>query len=85
VVSKKELVSVPPCCEETWLGDPKGALRQYRCVHGFHVREYDTWFEVHRDRFDPRQNPIQHLLCDTNAPKVVAGLIGYTIVKMVYG
>jgi hypothetical protein len=85
VISKEELGSVPACCKETWLGDPKGALRQYRCAHGFHVREYDSWFEVHRDRFDPRQNPIQHVLYDTSAPKVVAGLIGYAIVKMVYG
>ncbi|MEM0271422.1 MAG: hypothetical protein QW514_02620 [Thermoprotei archaeon] len=85
VISKKELSVLPPCCKETWLGDPKGALKQYRCAHGFHVREYPTWFEVHRDKFDPRQNPVKHLVYDTDAPALVAGLVALAIVKAVYG
>jgi len=55
---------------ETILGDPMGCLRQYRNSTGVHVREYEGYFEVHRDRIDPRGNPIGHLICDS--PETVA-------------
>jgi hypothetical protein len=50
---------------ETVLGDPNGSLKQYRNSTGVHVREYKEYFEVHKDRFDPRVNPARHLLYDS--------------------
>ncbi len=84
-MSKRDLPRLPSCCVETWLGDPKCSLRQYRCPHGFHVREYDSWFELHKDVFDPRRSPLKHLLFDTDAPKFVVGLAALAVVRAVYG
>jgi len=50
---------------ETVLGDPDGSLRQFRNSTGIHVREYEDYFEVHKDRIDPRKDPIGHLLRDS--------------------
>lgn len=85
IVPKKELPKLPECCEETWVGDPKGAIRQYRCAHGFHVREYGSWFEIHRDRFDPRKSPLAHMVADTEAPTILLGLVALLAVRAVYG
>ena len=65
---------LPVCFEVTTLGEPKGALRQYRGPNNSHVHEYpDVWI-LHRDKVDPRIDPVGHLLFD--APYVlVAGLI----------
>lgn len=51
--------------QETFLGDPQGAIRQYRSASGVHVREYADRFVVHVDYFDPRTAPIAHLLVDS--------------------
>ncbi len=56
--------------EETLLGDPEGARKQYR-YGNLHIREYDDKYTLHLDRFDPRQEPIKHLLFD--APEVLIG------------
>lgn len=56
--------------EETLLGDPEGARKQYR-YGNLHIREYDDKYTLHVDRFDPRQEPIKHLLFD--APEVLIG------------
>jgi hypothetical protein len=50
---------------ETILGDPDGCLRQFRNSTGLHVREYEDHFEIHRDKVDPRANPIGHLIKDS--------------------
>jgi hypothetical protein len=50
---------------ETILGDPDGSLRQFRSSTGLHVREYEGHFEIHRDKVDPRANPIGHLVKDS--------------------
>lgn len=63
---------LPSCFELTVIGDPKSSLRQYRCIHGYHAREYSSFYEVHRDRFDPRRHPIAHLLLDTEAGGLMA-------------
>ena len=57
----------------TWLGYPKGALRQYR-KGTLHIREYEDKFLVHEDRADPREDPLGHLIYD--APEVLAGIAG---------
>jgi len=59
--------------KETWLGYPKGALRQYR-KENLHIREYADKFLVHEDRVDPRADPLGHLIYD--APEVLAGIAG---------
>lgn len=56
--------------QETILGYPKGARRQYR--HGnLHIREYDDHVTVHEDMYDPRTEPLQHVVHE--APEVLAG------------
>ena len=52
------------------MGDPDGCLRQYRNSTGTHVREFEDYFEVHKDRVDPRVNPIEHLIRDS--PETIA-------------
>jgi len=62
--------------EETKLGQKNGANTQYR-YGNLHIREYDDKYLVHADKFDPRKNPIGHLLFD--APEVLVGLASAVI------
>ncbi len=65
-ISKETLDELSEDFEETSLGDPMGARRQFRSKEdGAHVREYDDNFTVHIDRADPRKRPLQHLLLDS--------------------
>ena len=61
---------------ETKLGDKKGAKKQYR-YGNLHIREYDNKYTVHMDKYDPRSDPIRHLVWD--APEVLVGLVGAII------
>ena len=61
---------------ETRLGDKKGAKKQYR-YGNLHIREYDNKYTVHTDKYDPRSDPIRHLVWD--APEVLIGLVGAII------
>ena len=61
---------------ETRLGDKKGAKKQYR-YGNLHIREYDNKYTVHIDKYDPRSDPIRHLVWD--APEVLIGLAGAII------
>ena len=61
---------------ETRLGDKKGAKKQYR-YGNLHIREYDNKYTVHTDKYDPRSDPIRHLVWD--APEVLVGLVGAII------
>ncbi len=56
--------------EETILGDPEGAIRQYR-YGNLHIREYKDKYIVHSDISDPRKDPLLHLIFD--APEVLIG------------
>ena len=62
--------------QETKLGDKKGAKKQYR-YGNLHIREYDDKYTVHMDKYDPRSDPIRHLVWD--APEVLIGLAGAVI------
>ena len=62
---------MPEGAQETLLGYPKGARRQYR-YGNLHIREYDDKFLVHVDRIDPLKNPAGHLVRE--APEILAGL-----------
>ncbi len=57
--------------EETNLGQKNGAKKQYR-YGNLHIREYDDKFLVHTDKFDPRLEPLKHLVYD--APEILVGL-----------
>jgi len=61
--------------EETFLGNKKGANKQFR-YGKLHIREYDDHYVVHMDKVDPSKDPVGHLLID--APEylvaTVAGL-----------
>ena len=62
--------------QATKLGDKKGAKKQYR-YGNLHIREYDDKYTVHMDKYDPRSDPIRHLVWD--APEVLIGLAGAII------
>ncbi|NHJ15183.1 MAG: hypothetical protein EAX95_15990 [Candidatus Thorarchaeota archaeon] len=46
--------NVPPGFEETWMGDLKGAMKQYRGPDNLHLRRYRDGWELHQDYGDPR-------------------------------
>lgn len=50
---------------ETVLGDANGSLRQFRNTTGIHVKEYEDYFEIHKDQVDPRKDPLGHLFQDS--------------------
>jgi hypothetical protein len=58
--------------EETFLGNKKGANKQYR-YGKLHIREYRDYFIVHMDKVDPRKDPVGHLL--TDAPEYLIATI----------
>lgn len=62
--------------EETKLGQQNGAKKQYR-YGNLHIREYEDKFLVHVDKFDPRIEPLRHLVFD--APEVLVGLASAVI------
>jgi len=77
-ISKRIMKNVPQECQETILGDFNGAYRQYRCDPNIHILEYTDKFLVHKDRFDPRRDPLAHLMYDS--PEILLALgIGSTL------
>lgn len=49
------------------LGMPRGQIADWRKTTGhgcIHVREYRTWYAVHRDRVDPKVSVFGHLFKD---------------------
>ena len=68
-IPREEFV-MPEGAEETWMGEPRGSVRQYRAGK-LHIREYLNGFEVHEDKVDPREDPLGHLIVD--APKYIVG------------
>jgi hypothetical protein len=72
-VSKAALASLPGDYEETRLGDPRGAKRQYRSSSGVHIREYEDEYAIHVDLVDPRRDPLGHLLRDSPESLLAVG------------
>lgn len=72
-ISKRIMKNVPQECEETILGDFNGAYKQYRCDPNIHILEYTDKFLVHKDRFDPRRDPLVHLIYDS--PEILLALV----------
>ena len=58
--------------QETQLGYLKGAQKQYR-YGKIHIREYKDHVTVHKDRFDPRTEPLRHAIYE--APELLAGAV----------
>ncbi|MGA8911833.1 MAG: hypothetical protein WB443_03135 [Nitrososphaeraceae archaeon] len=58
--------------DQTHLGDKKVARRQFR-YGNLHIREYDNHYTVHRDKIDPRTDPLAHLLVD--APEYLIAIL----------
>jgi hypothetical protein len=51
--------------QPTILGEGRGSIKQYR--HGkLHIREYDTYYSVHYDKIDPRDDPFGHIMVDAS-------------------
>lgn len=81
IISKTEMPFLGADFQETTLGDPQGAIRQFRGPRGIHVREYPDCWVVHRDKVDPRNDAIGHLLHDVNPIQTAfAGLIASKLI-----
>jgi hypothetical protein len=77
-IPKSELPTLPPQFSRTTLGTPlflahPGSTAQYRATPALHAYEKEEGWALHRDRYDPEENPAAHAVFD--APEVVlAGL-----------
>ena len=69
-IPKELLEFLPDKVKETSLGHKNGARKQYR-YGNLHIREYDDKYLVHTDKYDPRKDPLNHLIYD--APEVLIG------------
>ena len=66
VVPKSALPEAPPY-QESRLGRKRGAQRQYRCHRGhfnLHIKEFESHWVVHVDRYNPRLHVVRHLMVD---------------------
>ena len=72
--------------ETSLLGNKNGAKRQFR-YGNLHIREYNDYYTVHRDKIDPAKDSLGHLSID--APEYLARIIsaafvGYKVGQEVY-
>ncbi len=85
VIPKTMMPTVPPGFEETILGEPKGAIAQYRGPGNLHLREYNDRWTLHRDYGDPRtlDGLVIHMFLD--APEIgISFLIAAGTLKKTY-
>lgn len=83
-ISRTELPELPQEWERTLLGTPlwiakPGSSAQYRSG-ALHAYEFDGGYDFHRDRCDPREDPLGHFFLD--APELpiaglIAGIVGF--------
>lgn len=72
--------------KETSLGNKNGAKRQFR-YDNLHIREYNDYYTVHKDKIDPRKDSLGHLSIDAPdylARTISAAFVGYKVSKEVY-
>lgn len=66
---------------EESIGEPEFQIRDVRKringTESMHVKEYDDHYKVHRDRVDPKYDPLGHLMEDS--PEVPAGVAAAVI------
>ena len=74
IITKNLMEKVPKEFEETILGDANGAYKQYRCEPNIHILEYSDRYLVHKDRFDPRKFPLEHLIYDSPETLIAIGI-----------
>jgi hypothetical protein len=72
--------------KETSLGNKNGAKRQFR-YGNLHIREYNDYYAMHRDKIDPRKDFFGDLSID--APEyllrtISAAFVGYKVSQEVY-
>ena len=71
---KRDFTSLPSCFKPTILGEPRwGMLAQYRCGL-YHAYEFDTYWEIHKDKRNPETHPIEHLVEDAPHWLVLGGI-----------
>jgi hypothetical protein len=85
-VTKAELPELPGEFEGSWAGTPlwiahPGSKAQYRAYPAQHAYELEEEWEFHRDRFDPKENPLGHIIFD--APEIVVAGIAAAIAGVV--
>lgn len=51
--------------EPTMLGEKRGSIKQYRRGK-LHIREYETYYSVHYDKIDPRDDALGHIMLDAS-------------------
>jgi uncharacterized membrane-anchored protein len=78
-VPKAEMPTLPSQFSETTLGTPlwiahPGSSAQYRANPALHAYELDRDWKVHRDRYDPEENPVGHIVFD--APELLIAGFG---------
>jgi len=83
VLSKRRIRELPVCFEETLLGEPEGAIKQFRGPFGSHIREYANSWELHKDMIDPRIDPLGHLVNDAPHILGILALIGLALLPLV--
>lgn len=67
---------IPDELHESNLGLDKGALRQLRDSHtanSLHIHEFQDYFLVHTDAFNPEYHPVAHGIVDI--PGITVGLL----------
>jgi hypothetical protein len=83
-IPKEGATRLPPCFEETYLGEmEEGAKRQYRGPYGAHVREFPDRWVLHRDHVNADQDPLGHLLKD--APEYLASALAGALAGLATG
>jgi len=82
-ISKTALQKLPACFEETILGEPKGELKQFRGPQGSHILEYEKEWVLHRDKIDPRFDPVGHLVNDAPHVLVIGGIIALGAILLI--
>ena len=82
-ILKTSVKKLPRCFEETLLGEPKGALRQFRGPQGSHVLEYEKEWVLHRDKVDPRLDPIGHLVNDAPGVLILGTFVALSFLGLI--
>src|SRR5271170_6228466 len=68
-IPKSEMPDLPSQFSETvsgtplWIAHP-GSSAQYRASPALHAYELEDRWKIHRDQYDPGENPLGHVLFD---------------------
>lgn len=62
-----------------FMGWAPGSAAQYRGPNGLHISEYQDFWKVHYDTYDPRFSPVEHLLFDTQMVPLALSALGLAV------